>query len=150
MNLWKSALPTLLLASHGLLAAQATPVGLWETFDDRTGQAQSHVKIIESEGTLSAVVDLILDPAKADALCTACEDERKDQPIQGMTFMRGVPPLADTPLTWQGGEILDPKTGRSYRVRIKLIEDGKRLEVKGYVGSPMFGRTQTWSRVDIP
>lgn len=136
--------------SPAWLYAQSTPSGLWETFDEQTGKASSHVRVDESNGALRGSIDRILDPSKADARCVACEDERKDQPITGMVIFRDVKAHADAPLTWDGGEILDPKNGRTYKVRIRLIEDGNVLEVRGYKGSPMFGRTQLWLRVLQP
>ncbi|MFM8664833.1 MAG: DUF2147 domain-containing protein, partial [Betaproteobacteria bacterium] len=36
----------------------------------------------------------------------------------------------------------------AYKVRIKPIDGGKKLEVRGYIGAPMLGRTQTWIRVE--
>lgn len=129
------------------LWAQVTPSGVWETYDDNTGVATSHVRVAESGNTLTGSLDRILDASKADARCAACEDERRDQPLMGMTIFRNVKASADVPLTWDGGEILDPKNGRTYKVRIRLMEEGKVLEVRGYKGSPMFGRTQLWQRV---
>ena len=48
--------------------------------------------------------------------------------------------------TWGGGEILDPNNGKTYRTRLKPIEGGKKLEMRGYIGP--FYRTQTWIRVE--
>ena len=45
---------------------------------------------------------------------------------------------------WDGGTILDPNNGKTYKLRLKPVEDGKKLEVRGYIGAPMFGRSQTW------
>jgi uncharacterized protein (DUF2147 family) len=47
-----------------------------------------------------------------------------------------------------GGEILDPAKGSSYKLILKTTDGGKKLDVRGYIGSPMFGRTQTWIRVE--
>ena len=47
---------------------------------------------------------------------------------------------------WEGGTILDPNNGKTYKARLKLIDDGKKLEVRGFVGAPLLGRTQTWIR----
>ena len=55
---------------------------------------------------------------------------------------------AEEPGLYTGGQILDPAKGSSYKLRLKPIEGGKKLEVRGYIGSPMFGRTQTWVRVE--
>ena len=47
-----------------------------------------------------------------------------------------------------GGRILDPNNGKDYRVRLKPVEGGKKLEVRGYIGAPLLGRTQVWQRVE--
>jgi len=47
--------------------------------------------------------------------------------------------------TYKGGRILDPENGKTYKCRIKLVDDV--LEVRGYIGIPALGRTQKWYRV---
>jgi hypothetical protein len=49
---------------------------------------------------------------------------------------------------WEGGKILDPENGKSYSARLTPIEGGKKMEMRGYVGAPMIGRTQIWVRVN--
>ncbi|NUZ06699.1 DUF2147 domain-containing protein [Piscinibacter koreensis] len=133
------------LAAH----AQATPVGTWKTIDDETKKEKSLVRISESNGVLSGRVEKLLDPtAPPDPVCKDCTDERKDKPIQGMTILRNVKQDAGDKALWSGGDILDPSNGKVYRVRLKPIDNGARLEVRGYIGAPMFGRTQTWIRVE--
>lgn len=131
----------------GCSFAQSIPWGTWTTVDEHTGAATSIVKVVETENGLMGTIDRILDPAKADARCTACTDERKDQPIAGMVIFRDVKIKEDQALTWDGGQILDPKSGNTYRVRIRLLDDGKTLEVRGYKGTPFLGRTQLWKRL---
>jgi uncharacterized protein (DUF2147 family) len=41
---------------------------------------------------------------------------------------------------------LDPDEGEVYKCRIALLEDGRKLDVHGYIGIPLFGRSQTWIR----
>ena len=126
--------------------AQDTPVGLWRTIDDATGSAKSLVHISESGGVLTGRVEQLLDPAQAQRRCTACSDERKDQPVAGMTILRNVRP--EEPGQWGGGDILDPNNGKLYKVRLRPEEGGSRLVVRGYVGLPALGRNQTWQRVE--
>lgn len=45
---------------------------------------------------------------------------------------------------WTGGELYDPKSGKTYDSKMK-VKNGK-LEIRGYVGSPMFGKTTTWTK----
>ncbi|MDZ7813705.1 MAG: DUF2147 domain-containing protein [Ideonella sp.] len=125
--------------------AQANPVGLWRTIDDETKQEKSLVRISDAGGVLSGKVEKVADPAKANAVCEACTDDRKGKPVVGMTIIRNAKQGDDKEL-WEGGEILDPNNGKTYRLRMKPIEGGKKLEVRGYVGP--FHRNQIWIRVE--
>ena len=133
-------------ALHTTAFAQATPVGLWKTIDDETKQEKSLVRIVDSGGTLTGKVEKITDPAKQDSKCDKCGDERKDKPVLGMLLVRNTKQSADDKDIWDGGDILDPNNGKVYRLRLKPIDGGKALEVRGYIG-PFF-RNQTWLRVE--
>lgn len=138
-----------LLASGAALAQQATPVGLWKTIDDKTKVEKSLVRVVDNGGVVTGKVEKILDPkAKPDAVCDECTDENKGKPIQGMTIIRNVKKNADHEGQWDGGTILDPNDGKHYKVRLRPSSDGKKLEVRGYIGVPMLGRSQTWLRVE--
>ena len=52
----------------------------------------------------------------------------------------------DDKTAYEGGDILDPNNGKVYRVRLRPFDDGKKLEVRGYLGP--FYRNQTWLRVE--
>ena len=123
--------------------AQNTPVGVWKTIDDDTEQEKSLVRISESGGVVSGKIEKLLHASEPDAVCEKCSDSRKGKPIVGMSIIEGLKGSRDV---WEGGEILDPSDGKVYRVRLKPIENGKKLEVRGYIG-PFF-RTQTWIRVE--
>jgi uncharacterized protein (DUF2147 family) len=125
--------------------AQATPVGLWKTIDDDTKKEKSLVRISDAAGTLTGKVETLLDPAKQDTVCDKCTDERKDKPVLGMTIIQGAKKNADADV-WEGGHILDPNNGKNYKLRLKPLDGGKSLEVRGYIG-PFF-RNQTWLRVE--
>lgn len=112
--------------------------------DDDTKQPLSLVRISETAGVQSGKLEKLLDPARQNDKCTLCADDRKNQPMLGMTIMRNVKASGDG--TWEGGDILDPNNGKVYRVRLKPIEGGKALEVRGYIG-PFF-RNQRWTRVE--
>ncbi len=130
------------LAIAGAAFAQSTPVGLWKTVDDQTGQPKSLVRITEKDGVLSGRVEKILTD-KTDAKCDKCTDERKDQPVQGMTILTGMKADGEQ---WSGGKILDPNEGKVYSSRLKLLDGGKKLDVRGFIGVSLFGRSQTWIR----
>ncbi len=133
------------LAFAGAAFAQATPVGLWKTIDDETKTEKSLVRVSESGGVLSGKIEKLLDPTKQDAKCDKCSDARKDKPVAGMTIIEGVKKSADDPY-WDGGTILDPNNGKTYKVRLTPKDGGKALEVRGFIGP--FYRNQTWQRVE--
>ena len=143
---------TALTLSMTLLAgtawASANPEGLWRTIDDATKEERSLVRISQADGVLVGVVEKILNPERAERVCDKCSDERKDQKIQGMTILRGVKHNESNKDIWDGGDILDAENGKVYKVRLKPIDGGQRLEVRGYIGAPLLGRTQTWIRVE--
>lgn len=129
--------------------AQATPIGLWKTIDDETKVEKALVRITEASGVHSARIEKLLDPAtKQDAVCDKCTDDRKDKPLIGLQIMRNVKQNASDKNLWDGGEILDSKDGKIYRVRMTPIEGGKKLEVRGFIGFALLGRTQTWIRAE--
>jgi len=123
--------------------AQNTPVGLWKTIDDHTGQDKSLVRISDAGGVVTGRVEKLLHPTKPNPLCDKCRDDRRGKPITGLSIIDG---LRQDGEVWDGGKILDPENGRIYTVRLKLIDGGRKLEVRGYIG-PFF-RNQTWIRVE--
>jgi uncharacterized protein (DUF2147 family) len=142
----KRTLVTLLIAAAAPLAwAQATPAGLWKTIDDETKQERSTVRIAEVGGVLGGKIEKLLDPTKQDSKCDKCSGARKDQPVLGMTIIEGVKKNADEPY-WDGGTILDPNNGKTYKVRLTPKDGGKTMEVRGFIG--FLYRNQTWQRVE--
>ena len=143
----KTVIAAALIAMAGSAFAQATPAGLWRTIDDDTKQELSQVRITDAGGVLSGKIEKLADASRSDAKCNKCEGGRKDQPIVGMTIIEGAKKHADEAY-WDGGSILDPNNGKTYKVRLTPQDGGKTLAVRGYVGAPMLGRTQTWIRVE--
>jgi uncharacterized protein (DUF2147 family) len=127
-------------------AAQNTPVGLWKTIDDDGKTEKSLVRITDSSGMLSGKIEKIFDPAKQDSKCDKCSDERKDKPVLGMVILRNLKQDPDDKETWSGGEILDPNNGKTYKARLKPLDGGRQLQMRGYIGP--FYRTQVWQRVE--
>ena len=137
-----------LLAAVGLVSAQSTPVGVWKTIDDKTKTERAQIRITETAGVFTGKLEkLLAADAKQDAVCDKCADDRKDKPMIGLEIIRGVK-KADSDNTWDSGTILDAAEGKIYKVRIQTADSGKKLEVRGFVGAPMLGRTQTWIRVE--
>lgn len=133
------------LFGHVLLAhANTSPEGLWKTYDDK-GKPTGYVRVEESQGVFTGVIEKGLETDKQEKYCTACKDERKGQRLIGMTMMKHVKAKEDA---FEGSEILDPFSGNTYRVKLTLKDAGKKMEVRGFLGLSLFGRTQVWERVE--
>ena len=128
------------------LAAEMSPVGLWRTTDEKTGEAKSEVRIVDNAGVVSGKVEKLLRKgADPKAVCSQCSDDRKDQPLVGLEIIRGAK-KAEGKTVWEDGKILDPENGSSYSLKLTPVDAGNKLEVRGSIGP--FGRTQTWTRVE--
>ena len=123
--------------------AQASPVGLWRSIDDKTGEAKAEIRIVDNGGVLTGRIEKSL---KKDGkpTCEECRDERKGQAINGLEIIRGAKKVEGQD-AWENGKILDPENGKEYTLRMAPVEGGQKLQVRGYIG-PFF-RTQTWVRV---
>lgn len=124
-----------------------SPVGYWKTIDDVTHQPKSIIQIYANgDETLNGKVIRIFPNAGEDQnkVCDACKGDKHNQKIVGMVILHG---MKESGNKWEGGEILDPKNGKTYRCTFKLIQNGASLEVRGYMGIAVFGRTQIWQRV---
>lgn len=128
------------------LAADMSPVGLWRTFDEKSGEPKSEVRISDSGGVLSGRVEKLLRKgADPQAVCDRCTDDRKGQPLVGLEIIRGAK-QAQGKAVWEDGKILDPENGSTYSLKLTPADNGNKLDVRGSIGP--FGRTQTWSRVE--
>ncbi len=124
-----------------------TPVGVWKQIDDKTGTARAQVKITESGGVLTGRIEkLLAKDARHDAVCDKCSDDRKNQPVIGLEILRDLKPTSD-PETWDGGTVLSVLEGKIFKCRLRVIEGGAKLEMRGYVGIALVGRTQVWERL---
>jgi len=139
----KSIIVVSLLCLSGT-AWSESPVGLWRTVSDKTGKSEAIVEIWVDDGELRGKTVHLIDPEQPDPLCTLCEGEHKDQPVLGMTILWG---LSQSGAEWKDGKILDPNNGQVYSANLKVNSRGE-LELRGFVGFALLGRTQTWYRAE--
>jgi uncharacterized protein (DUF2147 family) len=148
---WALLLPLLLVLLSSLLAtrarADASPVGYWTTIDDDGKTPSSVIQIYPKGKKLFGKIVQLINPREKDPKCTACEGAKKNQRILGMEILRDFEQDDDE---WSGGHILDPRDGKEYKCYMELIEGGKRLKVRGYVGIALLGRTQYWQKASAP
>jgi uncharacterized protein (DUF2147 family) len=130
-------------AADAAAAAADSPIGLWKTFDDKTGEPRAIVHIYEQDGRLFGKIESSFTPGAEHRVCGVCSDERKGRPILGLVIIRNMKHTDDE---YGGGDILDPDTGSVYHCKMH-VEGGTRLVVRGYIGFSLLGRNQTWQRV---
>lgn len=122
--------------------------GVWEQYDDDTKLLSSLVRIQRgADGRYEGVVEKVI-PAPGDdpnPTCSKCTGPRKNQPVLGMRIISNLERVDVA--RFENGEILDPDSGDLYRLRINVIDSGSKLDVRGYLGFALFGRSQVWHRV---
>lgn len=136
-------LTILFMAVAGVFSAQAQVTGKWKTIDDETGQPKSIVEIYEQNGKIYGKVVEILNPARKNAKCDKCKGADKGKPVLGLVIIKGLAKDGDE---WTDGDILDPVKGKTYSCTITMDGNDK-LNVRGYMGISLLGRSQTWYRV---
>ncbi|MEO1626989.1 MAG: DUF2147 domain-containing protein [Bacteroidota bacterium] len=122
--------------------AQQSPVGIWRTVDDVTGEAKSHLEIFEKDGRLHGKVVKLLESPE-DTICEECPGDKKNKPLMGMEILWGLKPYKEY---WSYGKIMDPENGKTYKCSVWL-ESADKLKVRGYIGVSALGRNQYWYRV---
>jgi len=146
---WPCLLIALLLVPNrapveaATVGSTASPVGPWKTVDDATGKVKAIVVIREQDGKFYGTVERLFDPPVPHPVCRACKDGMKDRPIVGLEVLWG---FRQDGNQWSGGQALDPENGKVYRASLALEDGGEKLKVRGYIGIPLFGRTQHWLR----
>ena len=120
-----------------------TVFGKWKTIDDKTGETKSVVEVYEINGKLFGKIIEIIDATRRNKKCEKCEGIDKNKSVLGLVIIKG---LTKDDAEYNGGKILDPESGNIYKCILKLSSKDK-LEVRGYMGFALIGRSQTWLRV---
>lgn len=147
-----------LLATHSIAAlalvlmgaaAPTAIIGKWKTIDDVTGYPKAIVSITETPNhTLAGTImeTFVVPGIPPHDTCTACVGDKHNKPIIGMTILSGLKADPNVKGRFMGGDILDPHNGKTYHCTLQLTDHDQKLNVRGYIGLPLFGRTQTWER----
>ena len=140
----RSLMLVALLAVPAVASAQDSPAGRWQTIDDDTGKPKSVVEIYRSkDGNYAGKVVEIIDTSKGShPLCDKCRGSNHNKPVKGMVILWGLKP--DGAGKWNGGSVLDPENGKTYRSKIELLEDGGKLGMSGCIA--FICRQQVWIR----
>lgn len=119
----------------------------WRTIDDSTGKPRAVIKFNEVNGELTGTVQSLIDK-NATKVCEKCTGSLKNKPVVGLTLVHGLKAVSGNKDTYEDGNILDPKSGKTYKLKANLADNGKTLNLRGYMGVSLLGRNQTWQRID--
>ena len=136
------------LMSLAALANAADPLNgtTWKTIDDKTKQPKAIVKFTEQKnGTLSASIQSVLTPGEENA-CKKCEGPYHNKSLKGLRIVTGLKNVGGT--SYENGSILDPQSGKTYKLKGQIVEGGKKLELRGFIGVSVLGRNQVWIRAN--
>ena len=128
-----------------VLAQAASPAGLWRNIDDKTGKPRALIRVVETQGMLQGRIERVFPaPGESpDPRCVKCEGANRNAPVLGLVIMSGLRQDGDE---YVDGQILDPDSGSTYRSKLRVLDGGQKLSVRGYIGLPALGRTQVWIR----
>lgn len=133
-----------MLLASSYCFAQNGIVGKWQTIDDASGKPKAIIRIDQKDGAYFGTIESLL-PGTQNR-CEGCEGKKKDGPILNMVVLKDL--KEDGENRYSGGSIFDPKSGKTYQCKAEIVDDGKKLDVRGFVGFSLLGRTQTWKRVE--
>ena len=117
-----------------------TIIGQWETYDDKTKEKTAVIEIYQTDNLYFGKIVKSFKGEK-NALCENCKGINKNKPIIGLVVIENIKKDGNE---FNGGTVLDPDNGETYKCYLKLINN--KLEVRGYLGFSLFGRTQYWVR----
>lgn len=120
-------------------------VGVWEV-----GSGKARVKISKYGDKFGGKIVWLKEPTYADGTKKVDknnpDETKRSTPLLGYNNLLGFSYKGKS--EYDGGTIYDPENGNVYNCNISLKDDNT-LEVRGYIGVSLFGRTDTWKRVTL-
>ncbi len=127
--------------------AQSSAVGVWQSVDGKTGQANSHIEIYESNGKYYGKIIKILDNHYGEnAVCVNCSGTKKNKPILGLVIIEHAS-LSNG--VYSNATVISPNSGSEYSLKFWVDKSNpNKLMLRGYKGISVFGQSPVWTRVN--
>jgi uncharacterized protein (DUF2147 family) len=141
---------TLVVLGTGLWAESAGAVGYWKSISDVKGEEGKVTALwqlsLDAQGLLQGTIVWV--PGKAaNEPYVSQKKELNGLPVKGTFWIKGLKKAGVD--AWNGGTIVDigNSKGDVYGCEVKVIDGGKTLALRGYIGIALLGRTQNWAAV---
>ncbi len=137
------ALVVLMLCATFAWAQKMSPVGVWTNEDEK-----ANFEIYQCGNKLCGKIISLKEPnrnGKPKLDDNNPDTKLKSQPLQGLVFLKGFEAQGGN--KWDNGTIYDPESGKTYSCYMKM-KNNNEMEVKGYIGISLIGRSQNWKRVN--
>jgi uncharacterized protein (DUF2147 family) len=136
-----------LLSAGAVHAQQFTPklqnaIGHWQVVDS-DGKPGGQVDTYLENGKLFGRVTQVRPGRTPSDVCDKCSGEYKNHQILGLVILRNFHAEGDD---WVDGTAVDPENGKEYKGKIWTVGNDE-LHMRGFIGIPLFGRTETWVRM---
>ena len=141
---WSAAMALFLGTFVVPAALAAEPVGLWLT---EGGKSRVEIAPCGDKlcGTIVWLKEPLDDAGKEKVDANNPDEALRSRKLLGLPLLNGFVRASEDGV-WENGTIYNPEDGKTYRSKMTL-KDADTLKVRGYVGIPLFGKTQIWTRV---
>ena len=147
MNIHLKIMSTVVIMGLSSIVTAQDITGIWQSIDDQNSKPKALIEIKkDANGQFSGRI-VKTTPSlgyKAQEFCVKCPGNLKDKPLVGLNIIQQLKHVKGN--EYDGGQILDPLSGKTYKLSMKLSNNGNTLRVHGYQGIQAIGRTQTWVR----